>query len=430
MLFRAAPQAAQEVEPAPVRGRPPCSDPAWPTVLTRIASVLTEVADVVLGRATEATAPAWSETRGWTTFLSGLSDTALADCERRGLNRCADDLPKMPPTLARFCSEVNQCLALIGACHPSSERSLLPQHYSRVPGRKKAQIGAVVGLSHELMQYSARVVDIGSGHGHLTRLLRASLHLDAVGIERNASLARTAQELAGPDGPRTLVADALTNMPRLRPGDFAVGLHACGDLSDELVRIAVDGRAPLLLISCCPQKTKSAERQPLSSCGERLALRWPREVLGLANLGACYGDDVARVRRAITARGTRFAVRVLLAQRGIHVSLGEASRGVGRRCFAKDFEVAAAHVCCARGLPLPSRRELDRVRAEGRIQFALVRRFSLPRAVLGRLMEMAIVLDRACALEERGYAVRVEEIFPAAATPRNLAIMGWPPRPS
>jgi hypothetical protein len=103
---------------------------------------------------------------------------------------------------------------------------------------------------------------------------------------------------------------------------------------------------------------------------------------------------------------------------------------VSRRCFAKDLEVAAAQVCRARGLPPPSQQELARARADGSIRFAVVRRFNLPRAMLGRLMELAIVLDRACALEESGYAVRVEEIFPAAAPPRNLAIIGWPPRPS
>jgi len=402
---------------------------AWPAVLTRIAGTLSEVADIIAGRTTEHTAPTWSETRGWTSFLRELSDAQVADCEQRGLHRCAHDLPKMPPTLAKLCSDVNQCLALIGVSRPpSADNGLSPQSYSRVPSRKRAQISTLVSLSHELMRSSTRVVDVGSGHGHLTRLLRASLHLDAMGIERNTSLAKTARELAGPDGPRTVVADALVDRPKLGPGDFAVGLHACGDLGDELIRMALDSRVPLLLVSCCPQKTKARERQPLSSCGKRVALRWPRDVLGLANLSACYGEGVDRVRGAMTARETRCAVRVFLAQRGIHVSLGETSQGVNRRCFTKDLEVAAAHVCRARELEPPSRHELEQARADGKAQFALVRRFSLPRDALGRLMELAIVLDRACALEEQGYAVRVEEIFPAATTPRNLAIIGWPSR--
>lgn len=42
--------------------------------------------------------------------------------------------------------------------------------------------------------------------------------------------------------------------------------------------------------------------------------------------------------------------------------------------------------------------------------------------MLARLVEVAVVLDRAAALSERGAEVVVATITPRAATPRNLAI--------
>ena len=52
-----------------------------------------------------------------------------------------------------------------------------------------------------------------------------------------------------------------------------------------------------------------------------------------------------------------------------------------------------------------------------------MRRLGLPRGLLGRLLELALVLDRAVALEEAGHAVRVEPAFPAQVSPRNLALL-------
>jgi hypothetical protein len=43
--------------------------------------------------------------------------------------------------------------------------------------------------------------------------------------------------------------------------------------------------------------------------------------------------------------------------------------------------------------------------------------------MLGRLLEHAVVLDRACLLEEQGRSVRVGTAFGAHLSPRNLALV-------
>jgi hypothetical protein len=57
---------------------------------------------------------------------------------------------------------------------------------------------------------------------------------------------------------------------------------------------------------------------------------------------------------------------------------------------------------------------------------AAVRRLSLPRNMLARLLEFGIAVDRATFLLERGFAVRLVEAFPDDASPRNLLLVAEP----
>ena len=59
---------------------------------------------------------------------------------------------------------------------------------------------------------------------------------------------------------------------------------------------------------------------------------------------------------------------------------------------------------------------------EARRRYARMRRLSLPRNMLARLLEIAVVLDRGAALEESGHAVQWASIFERAVSPRNLAL--------
>ena len=52
-----------------------------------------------------------------------------------------------------------------------------------------------------------------------------------------------------------------------------------------------------------------------------------------------------------------------------------------------------------------------------------MRRFALPRALLGRVLEVYVLLDRACYLEAHGFEVEVGVVFAAAVSARNLALL-------
>jgi hypothetical protein len=54
--------------------------------------------------------------------------------------------------------------------------------------------------------------------------------------------------------------------------------------------------------------------------------------------------------------------------------------------------------------------------------YAVIRRLSLPRSMLARLIEVLVSLDRAVHLEERGLTVAVATLFERAVSPRNIGI--------
>ena len=74
--------------------------------------------------------------------------------------------------------------------------------------------------------------------------------------------------------------------------------------------------------------------------------------------------------------------------------------------------------------------ELNATETDAAREFERIRRLSLPRKMIGRVLEVALVVDRAVALEERGYRVEVRQVFDATISPRNLGILALPSGPS
>jgi hypothetical protein len=103
-----------------------------------------------------------------------------------------------------------------------------------------------------------RVVDLGGGHGLLAQIL---LLLDdssrsAVVVDRtvppsaprvHAALVRTWPRLAG----RVAFEARDVERAHIRVGDLVVSSHACGDLTDCVLRKALDAGARVAVLPCC-----------------------------------------------------------------------------------------------------------------------------------------------------------------------------------
>jgi hypothetical protein len=192
--------------------------------------------------------------------------------------------------------------------------------------------------------------------------------------------------------------------------------------------ILAAGRAgcDLALVSCCLQKVEAPSRAPLSRLATEAGMTMRREMLGLTNLAARARGVETSLIATMEARRARHALAALLRGRGILIAPGEEMRGINRRRARAGLGSIAAQALALRGLPPPTDAEIREHDAASRRRFALVRRLSLPRSMLARLTEVAVVLDRAVALQESGHHVVAAILLDAAATPRNIALFASP----
>jgi SAM-dependent methyltransferase len=294
-----------------------------------------------------------------------------------------------------------------------------------VSARKRRQLPALLGAVTAMAEHAARIVDVGAGSGHFTRLAADLFAREAVGIERDpgrvaAAVARAAELGAGAGRARFVSVDACREGLTFAADDLAVGLHACGELGDRLVLAAAAAGCDVALVSCCLQKITGPARAPLSRAAAGLTLR--RETLGLANLTPRPLGVEASLEATIAAREARYALHRLLRARGVEVVAGEEMRGINRRRAHAGLAALAGQALALRGLAPASEEEIRRHEVDARERYGRMRRLSLPRNMLARLVEVAVVLDRAAALEESGQRAQVVTLFDGAVSPRNIAL--------
>jgi hypothetical protein len=393
--------------------------------LANVLGVLAPVLDIVDTPVETPTPPAWCHERGWSEFLLALGDDELSASERGGFALLLATRADAPAELRELAVRVQSCTRLPAL--GTRELGLPAAALRGVSARKRGQLAALLGALAPLAAKAERIVDVGAGQGHLARLAAELFQRPTMAIDRDAALLRSGSERSGQlDG----CADSFgvcfveTNVGQerleLRGTDLAIGLHACGELGDRLVVAAAAAGCDVALVSCCLQKTSAASRQPLSREARGFEIR--RGALGLTNLTPREDGVEASLADNLRAREARLGLRYLLHARGLDVSAGEEMRGVNRRRAQTGFGDLAAHCLSLRQLPPPSPLELRELGDAARRDYAVIRRLSLPRSLLARLIELAVVRDRATALEESGQAVAVAQLFEQRLTPRNTAL--------
>lgn len=390
---------------------------------------LAAVSDIVRERATEVEPPSWCVRRGWTDALAVLSDDEVDAIERDGLasylGAGPSCWPEAPAELRALATSVRSLTSLHRVVAESSAKHAVDTR--RASPRKRVQVAAFAAAASRAALGAERIVDLGSGHGHLTRHLALELGVPAEGWERDEARVQVARALAGADASaaRFVVTDASLTSSSLGPRDLVVGLHACGALGDHAIRSAGEARASVALVGCCPQKC-TGPRMALSTSerigGERLVL--PHEALGLANVR----DGEARVESdrtsGVRSRAKRLALRRLLRARSSTLGPGEEMKGVNRRRAEGDFPSLVSAAFASRGLERPIAREIELALARAHDDYRALRRWELPRTMLARLLEVWIALDRATHLVRLGYRVRVAELFASEVSPRNVLVLG------
>lgn len=383
---------------------------------SRLASVLaltTPLIDILQERAVDERVPSWCEKRGWTAFLLSLDDAQLAACEAYGLPEALPGLAGAPAELRELAREVSAACALPRV---TGSTPLEAEALRNVRLRKRAQLGSLLSAVASMAEAAERIVDVGAGSGHFTRLSAELFERDAVGLEHDAARVAAAERRSQGGRARFVTIDARDNM-QLFERDLAIGLHACGELGDRLVQAAGHAACDLALVSCCLQKISTPLRAPLAC-----ALPLRREHLGLTNLTAQPLGVETRIEVTLAARQTRYALGLLLRARGVTLEAGAEMSGINRRRAQAGLRDVAERALSLRQLAPPTEAELAHHLGVAAEHYARIRRLSLPRSMLSRLVEVLVSLDRAAHLEARGLEARVVSLFDRAISPRNVAI--------
>ena len=388
-----------------------------------VASLVRDHRDIIDVRITEPCVPRWCADRAWDDFLLSVPDASVALCEADGLGRIVSMRDDAPPGLVSLVERVRALTRVPGL---QGDVALEAAETKRVKARKRLQLSALLGAASEFARNAERIVDVGAGQGHLTRAAARAWDKGALGLDRAAPLIDAARTLASDRRVLFRRWDAFDEDLALTPSDLVMGLHACGEVGDVLVARAAEARARVLLVSCCPQKVRSEMRVPLSRAGRRFDLTFARGILGLANLSQLEQGVEASLSDTMRSRQTRHALRVLLRNRGLDVQQGEEMRGVNRRQSYRGLSRLAEQVLAFRNLEPARDEELEHFERIGREEYEMMRRLSLPRTMLARLIEVAVVLDRAMFLVEQGYRVNVATVFDESVSPRNLGIFAAP----
>ena len=387
--------------------------------LARALDIVVPALDIAADRPRGPEPPQFCETRGFTEFLASLSHDELLRCESEGLAVRLSGLEGAPPALVELGRNLLDVAHLPARVQKDKPPPIGKQR--SVSERKQNEIEALLAVVAPLAERANRVVDVGAGRGHFTRIAAEVFDRDTVGIERVPERVTTAERLGAGTRASFLLLDATHEALGLRAGDLAIGLHACGGLGDRLIVEAIDAPCNVVLVSCCLQKIDTPVRLPSSRAARAAGLVLSKETLGLSNLTSRRQGVESTLSETMDARRKRWALTRLLRHRGIPVQPGEEMRGLNRRFAHRSFSDLVQKALTQRDLTPASPTEVAEHDHWGTIEFDRMRRFSLPRSMLARALEVTVAFDRATLLEEHGYDVQVVEIYDLDVTPRNLA---------
>lgn len=136
--------------------------------LADVLRVLTPVLDIVDAPVETAVPPVWCRERGWAAFLLQLGDEALSTSERGGFIALLAGDASAPASLRALAAEVRRCTALPAL--EATELALPAAALRGVGARKRGQLAALLGALAPLAADAARIVDVGAGRGHFSRL--------------------------------------------------------------------------------------------------------------------------------------------------------------------------------------------------------------------------------------------------------------------
>lgn len=357
-------------------------------------------------------------------YLQSLTDADVASLEA--------DPELLATQLSPWIDGLDSALAWISVPRlDSAQGQTDTSHHDRlstgVPGRKWQQIRSFAARVPSTPQdiHKAPLLEWCAGKGHLGRWLAAIRDQKVVGLEWDKALCeagnqlsvqhRMACHLAFQDVLAPEAADWIA-----RSGQV-VALHACGELHERLLVLACSQGTPSLSLSpCCYHRRSGDLYRPYSIVGRERDLGLTRRELRL-----CVQETVTAGRRVRRLRDIEVAWR--LGFDALQRELREQDEYLPLPSLPKVLLSGAFDTFChwaaqCKGLGLSQQLDLSGYEARGWQRLQALRRQELVAHLFRRFIELWVVLDRVCYLQEAGYQVELGTFCDRLLTPRNLMI--------
>lgn len=348
-------------------------------------------------------------------WLYSLSDDAIA--------RYIENGKALAEALATWIPDANELYRLSQTeSLPLAERELPKGLDVGIPGRKWQQItafnGALPALQLPWLEWCA-------GKGHLGRVLAASHRTPVTSLEWQQTLCEEGEAAARQLGlPVNFVhGDAFSpaSEQHICTQQHAVALHACGDLHVSLLqRVAAKQGKAVSISPCCYHLIRDKAYQPLSKLAQQSQL-----VLSKHDLRLPLQETVTAGQRVRRQRFVEVSFRLGFDSLQRHLRSSDEYMpvpNVQKALLNDGFAAFCRWAAEKKNITLPEGVDFDYWQQQGERRFGQVERMELVRQLFRRPLEMWLVYDRACFMEEAGYQVSVGTFCDKPVTPRNIMI--------
>ncbi|WP_133182863.1 methyltransferase [Shewanella decolorationis] len=318
------------------------------------------------------------------------------------------------------------------ATSPSIDLTEMAHFSAHIKGRKWEQITAFV---QHLPDAGLPVLEWCAGKGHLGRLIAKARGVDVLSLEWQAMLCEEGQAFADKWqlSQRFICVDAFAIEDKAdentadQTNPFcaqqqAVALHACGDLHVRLLQLAAAAGTQALAISpCCYHLIQANQYQGLSTLAQQSGLTLTRHDLQLPLQQSVIANPKQQALRHQEI-AWRLGFDALQRHcRGIdaYLPLPAVKQSQLSGSFADFCQWAAAQ----KAVTLDADCDFDVWLEIGKQRQRLTRRIDLAAHLFRRALELWLILDRCCFLQESGYRVTLREFCANSVTPRNALIL-------
>lgn len=287
---------------------------------------------------------------------------------------------------------------------------------------------------HEISQMAAMVesleninlIDIGAGAGYLSERLTLNRNRFSYCIDCDETLQKSGIKRIGNKDFSNLEKiefknfyfnENAPNFKKIYDQSLVIGLHACGDLSSDIIHyFQKESLEYLMVIGCCYQKLTN--KYNLSKIAQSGNLRLTTNQLNLAARSYSLSSN-SSLNRKLKIRRYRYMLHCYLYSLGHKdfIPTGKTKLKDYDRNFGEYANTYAQKFIMSKKDAQSFSEETSNIKIVEKIIYT-----DLIRGLFGRVIEAYIALDRAIYLEENNRNVSIFELFERSQSPRNLAI--------